>query len=181
MCVCVCVCVCVWLSHVWLCNPPDSSIQGNLQARILEWVVILCSRGSSWPRDQTQVSCTAWRFFTIWATRETLYYDKWHIQLVLCTGTHTERELWFKCLCPLKLTCWNSKVQCDDMWRERYWETIGEWSPKNGALLNEINDSMKRDTYLLPRKDVRRSLRPRKEFSPDLPDILISDFRLLEL
>ena len=66
------------------------------------------------------------------------------------------------------------------MWRERYWETIGERSPKNGALLNEINDSMKRDTYLLPRKDVR-SLRPRKEFSPDLPDILISDFRLLEL
>ena len=37
---------------------------GILQARILEWVVISFSRGSSWPRDQTCVSCTAGRFFT---------------------------------------------------------------------------------------------------------------------
>ena len=58
---------------------------------------------------------------------------------------------------------------------------IREWSPKNGALLNEINDSMKRDTYLLPHKGARKSLRPRREFLPDLPDILISDFHLLEL
>ena len=36
---------------------------------------------------------------------------------------------------------------------------IREWSPKNGALLNEI-DSTKRDTYLLPRKGARKSLRP---------------------
>ena len=43
---------------------------GILQARILEWVVIPFSRGSSWPRDQTWVSWIAGRFFTIWATRE---------------------------------------------------------------------------------------------------------------
>ena len=41
---------------------------GILQARILEWVVMLSSRGSSHPRDQTQVSCIAGRAFTIWAT-----------------------------------------------------------------------------------------------------------------
>ena len=41
-----------------------------LQARILEWVGMPSSRGSSQPRDQTQVSHTADRFFTIWATRE---------------------------------------------------------------------------------------------------------------
>ena len=35
---------------------PGSSVQGILQARILEWVVISCSRGSSQPRDQTCVS-----------------------------------------------------------------------------------------------------------------------------
>ena len=52
------------------CSPPDSSVHGILQARILEWVAIPFSRGSSWPRDQTQVSCIASRFFTIWATRE---------------------------------------------------------------------------------------------------------------
>ena len=46
------------------------SVHGILQARILEWAAIPFSRGSSWPRDQTRVSCTAGRFFTIWATRE---------------------------------------------------------------------------------------------------------------
>ena len=39
------------------CNPPDSSIHGISQARILEWVAISFSRGSSWPKDWTQVSC----------------------------------------------------------------------------------------------------------------------------
>ena len=47
-----------------------SSVHGILQARRLEWVAISFSRGSSWPRDQTQVSCIAGRFFTNWATRE---------------------------------------------------------------------------------------------------------------
>ena len=54
------------------CSPPGSSVHGILQARILEWVVISFSRGSSQPRDGTQVSCIAGRFFTIWATREAL-------------------------------------------------------------------------------------------------------------
>ena len=45
------------------CNSPGSSVHGVLQARILEWVAISSSRASSWPRDQTQVSCTAGRFF----------------------------------------------------------------------------------------------------------------------
>ena len=43
---------------------------GFPQARILKWVAISFSRGSSRPRDQTQVSCTAGAFSTIWATRE---------------------------------------------------------------------------------------------------------------
>ena len=47
------------------CSPPGSSVHGILQARILEWVAISFSRGSSWPRDQTWVSCTVGRFFTI--------------------------------------------------------------------------------------------------------------------
>ena len=47
------------------CSPPGSSVHGILQARILEWVAISFSRQSSRPRDQTQVSCTAGRFFTI--------------------------------------------------------------------------------------------------------------------
>ena len=48
------------------CNPPGSSVHGISQARTLEWVAIPFSRGSSWPRVRTQVSCIAGRFFTIW-------------------------------------------------------------------------------------------------------------------
>ena len=58
------------LSHVWLCDPMDYTIHGILQARILEWVAFPFSRGSSQPRDRTQVSRVAGGFFTSWATRE---------------------------------------------------------------------------------------------------------------
>ena len=47
------------------CSPPGSSVHGILQARILEWVAMPSSRGSSWPRDWTQVSCTAGEFFPL--------------------------------------------------------------------------------------------------------------------
>ena len=46
------------------CSPPGSSVNGILQARILEWVAISYSRGSSQPRNQTRFSCIAGRFFT---------------------------------------------------------------------------------------------------------------------
>ena len=46
------------------CSPPGSSAHGISQARILEWVAIFFSRGSSQPRDRTRVSCIAGRFFT---------------------------------------------------------------------------------------------------------------------
>ena len=51
-------------------SPPGSSVHGILWTRILEWVAISFSRGSSWLRDWNCVSCIAGRFFTIWATRE---------------------------------------------------------------------------------------------------------------
>ena len=51
-----------------------SSVYGILQARILEWVAILFSRGSSRPRDRTQLSYTTDIFFTVWATREAHSY-----------------------------------------------------------------------------------------------------------
>ena len=67
------LCALVAQSHPTLCDPMDSSLPGSsvhgiLQARILEWVDIFFSRGSSQPRDRTQVSCIAGRFFIIWAT-----------------------------------------------------------------------------------------------------------------
>ena len=69
---------CESVSHSVLstfCDPmgyslPGSFVHGRLQARILHWVTIPFSRGSSWLRDQTPVSCIADRFFMVWATRE---------------------------------------------------------------------------------------------------------------
>ena len=51
-------------------SPMDYTVHGILQARILEWVAFPFSRGSSQPRDQTQVSHIADRFLTCWASRE---------------------------------------------------------------------------------------------------------------
>ena len=53
-----------------LWDPMEYTVHGILQARILEWVAFPFSRGSSQPRDRTQVPCIASRFFTSWATRE---------------------------------------------------------------------------------------------------------------
>ena len=75
LCVSVCLCVCVCartlslFSHVWLCATLWTATRqaplsmGILQARILEWVALLSSRGFSWPRNWTWVSCIAGGFF----------------------------------------------------------------------------------------------------------------------
>ena len=52
------------------CSLPGSSVHGILQAKILEWGAISISRGSSRPRDWTQVSHVEGRHFNLWATRE---------------------------------------------------------------------------------------------------------------
>ena len=70
---CVRMCVrhsgCLTLWDPMDCSLPGSSVHGILQTRILEWVAILFSRGSSRPRDWTWVSHIAGRLFTTWATR----------------------------------------------------------------------------------------------------------------
>ena len=60
------------------CSLPSSSVHGILQARILEWVAISFSRGSSWPRDRTRASCIGGGCFNLWATREALKELKVH-------------------------------------------------------------------------------------------------------
>ena len=61
---------CLTLCDPMDCSLPGSSLHGILQVRVLEWVAISFSRGSSQPRDQTQVSCIPGRRFNLWATRE---------------------------------------------------------------------------------------------------------------
>ena len=57
--------LCLILCNPMDCSPPGSAVPGISEARILEWVAMPSSRGSSPPRDHTQVSCIAGRFFTI--------------------------------------------------------------------------------------------------------------------
>ena len=59
-----------------------SSVHGILQVRTWKWAAFSFSRGSSQPRDQTCVSCTAGRFLTIWATRETCLHSYSHSMLI---------------------------------------------------------------------------------------------------
>ena len=56
------------------CSPPGSSVLGIFQARVLEWVAISLSRGSSPPRGWTWVSCIAGGFSANWATREAPFF-----------------------------------------------------------------------------------------------------------
>ena len=64
-------------------SPPGSSVHGISQTRTLEWVAISFSRGSSQPRDRTQVSHSAGRHFNLWATREAPSYgfSSSHVQI----------------------------------------------------------------------------------------------------
>ena len=104
-------------SCLFLCNPmdcslPGSSVHGILQVRILEWVAIPFSRGSSQPRDWTWISYIAGRFFTIWTTSEDpskygmpheFACHSWpmqkkiiyHISLALSVDHREERGIWF--------------------------------------------------------------------------------------
>ena len=66
------------------CSPPGSSVFGVLLAKILEWVAISFSRGSSWPSDQICISCIG-RFFTNELLGKPI--NKW----ILNTDTHTHK------------------------------------------------------------------------------------------
>ena len=84
---CIC-CVCVTHSVAsdcdpMDCSPPGSSVHGILQARTLEWVAISFSKGSSRPRDQTQVSCIAGGCFTVSVSANHLLNSKWALALTV--------------------------------------------------------------------------------------------------
>ena len=85
-----------------LCDPMDYTVHGILQARILEWIAVGFSRGSSQPRNQTQVSCIAGRFFTSWATRKLWVYLNLYSLSWWCHPTISSSVAPFSC-CPQSL------------------------------------------------------------------------------
>ena len=65
---------CLTLCDPMDCSLPGSSVHGILQGRIVEWVAIVFSRGSSWPRDLTWVFC-----ITVWATSSVKFIPRYII------------------------------------------------------------------------------------------------------
>ena len=117
------------------CNPmdyslPGFSVHGILQARILEWVTIPFSRESSWPRDQTQVSCIAGRLFLfmVWVTTKSLLVWWEH------TPSLVAAAFWFKIMAGMKACrlsvgrpcqfLGESATQRDFMWHFLF---LGHW------------------------------------------------------
>ena len=80
------------------CSPPGSSVLGMSQTRTLEWVAMPSSRGSSQPRDRTQVSHIEGGFFTVWATREALEVSYLFEIEVLHSHTHKNTFILFRCI-----------------------------------------------------------------------------------
>ena len=93
-------------SCLTLCDPmdyslPGFSVHGIFQASVLERLAISFSRGSSWPRDQTQVSHIAGRHFTLWATREAHHTGYGlmdiSISITLFSDSYAAKaQLWYK-------------------------------------------------------------------------------------
>ena len=93
------------------CSPPGSSVHGGIsQARILEWVAISSSRGSSWPRDRICISCLASEFFTTeppgkpWPTLDHRA-KKWESQKTSSSKTCIQLCYFISYFIPLH-TCW---------------------------------------------------------------------------
>ena len=90
VCVCVCVCVCTQscptLCNLMHCSLPDSSVHGIVQARILEWVAISSSRGSSWPWDRTCISCIG----------RQIRYPLCHLESRTYSGKQNKTKFWYQ-------------------------------------------------------------------------------------
>ena len=120
-------------------SPPGSSVHGVLQARILEWVAISFSRGSSPPRDRTQVSHIAGRGFNLWATREAPSNNQdrerghWFWETSLFAGVERKPEnhqiaVWKNFL----VIKWNKTLT--DQWVPVMWLAEVRWEGSSSAL-----------------------------------------------
>ena len=116
------LCCAYSLSHIQLFSTPwmavhqDPLSKGILWARILEWVAMPSSSGSSQSRDRTQVSCIAGRIFTHWATREAqsllLHAIKTHSSVQSLSRVQLFVTPWTAaCQAPLSITNYRSLLK----------------------------------------------------------------------
>ena len=94
---------CLTLYDPMDCSLPYSSVHGILQARMLEWVALSFCRESSRPRDQTLVSFTASKFFTVWVTREAPDLNNFNQEWV---QLNMNSDVWL----GITLGCWSLRA-----------------------------------------------------------------------
>ena len=120
------------------CSLSGSSVHGIFQARVLEWIAISFSRGSSRPRNHTLVSRIAGRCFTVWATRDVSFREfqvvcNFIIYLSLWGSSRLPQAWWFtgrihwtqKLLysCCVLLSCFSHVQSFATLW------TVAHWTP----------------------------------------------------
>ena len=116
------------------CSLPGFSIHGIFQTRVLEWVAISFSRGSSWPRNWTWVSCIAGRRLTLWATREAQGVNDGQGSLACCSpwghkeSNTTEQLNW---------TEWFEELRKKLSWNEALHLEVPESSEEGRAEMEE--------------------------------------------
>ena len=196
-----------WKSHSHIrlfydpmdCGLPGSSVQGILQARVLEWVAISFSRGSSWPRDQTQVSCTAGRFFTNWATRKApkrkvgtrfpVWANRWWWCYLLTRknkgSTDLEgkknQEFFWTCLCVSKQWVFRLEKRCrlkikfpkllPYNQRVKLWIKDRTWEVRGGRQVSAAEKQIIMKTKMCPSHYITREA-TRRLLTNNLPGIL---------
>ena len=106
---------------------PGSSDHGIFQARVLEWVAISFFRGSSWPRDRTQVSCIAGRFFTTKSPgKPLLQRGKYKTIKIFCLPIPS--------LSLFSLVCYSLLLLYSDIWRRSWGHTGDRPRVKSGVV-----------------------------------------------
>ena len=132
--------LCLTLCDPMDCSLPGSSVHGILQARILEWLAIPFSKGSSRPRDRTWVLRIPGRFFTIvWATREALW----------CIKVFAERVEWFGRVFKIR----NSKACLYTVANNQVERKIQQFGREVGGNLSKLSANCH---YFFSESEVRR-------------------------
>ena len=127
------------------CSLPVSSVHGILQARILEWIAMPSSRGSSWRRDWTQVSCTAGRFFAVWATRKPISILKRSLKAASGLRKNTHKVMWLE-----KGLLFSHSVVSDSLWPHGLRHArLPRLSPSPEVCTNMIIESVTPSNHLI--------------------------------
>ena len=116
-CCCLVAQLCPTLCNPKDCSPPGFSINGILQARILKWVAISFSRGSSCPRDRTRISCLSRQTLSHWASREVQAYMHSTDKRQHSSWDASPQASWYRDDSVLSPSCTSPRLQHTCCWR----------------------------------------------------------------